>query len=188
MVTMMGERGIAMAHTTILRWVQHYSPEVEKRWKRYARSVGGAWRMDETYVRVRGEWMYLYRAVDKIGKTVDFFLSRNRDVNAAKAFLRKAMRQQRTPVKITGSHLLQTKQPWLVARVLSVLALLPVAGFCRNGHTPGAPQSFTATARAIGATRSIFGQKSPSASVGKSQNLKMASLEAHPRTNKVFLF
>ena len=57
--------------------------------------------MDETYVRVRGEWMYLYRAVDKIGKTVDFLLSRNRDVNAAKAFLRKAMRQQRTPVKIT---------------------------------------------------------------------------------------
>ena len=101
LVTMMGERGIAMAHTTILRWVQHYSPEFEKRWKRYARSVGGSWRMDETYVRVRGEWMYLYRAVDKIGKTVDFFLSRNRDVNAAKAFLRKAMRQQRTPVKIT---------------------------------------------------------------------------------------
>jgi transposase-like protein len=101
LVTMMGERGIAMAHTTILRWVQHYSPEFEKRWKRYARSVGGSWRMDETYVRVKGEWMYLYRAVDKIGKTVDFFLSRNRDVNAAKAFLRKAMRQQRTPVKIT---------------------------------------------------------------------------------------
>ena len=101
LVTMMGERGLAMAHTTILRWVQHYSPEFEKRWKRYARSVGGSWRMDETYVRVKGEWMYLYRAVDKIGKTVDFCLRRNRDVNAAKAFLRKAMRQHRTPVKIT---------------------------------------------------------------------------------------
>ncbi len=101
LVTMMGERGIVMAHTTILRWVQHYSPEFERRWRRYARSVGGSWRMDETYVRVKGEWMYLYRAVDKIGKSVDFYLSRNRDVNAAKAFLRKAMKQQRTPVKIT---------------------------------------------------------------------------------------
>jgi transposase-like protein len=57
--------------------------------------------MDETYVRVKGAWMYLYRAVDKAGQTVDFFLSRNRDVNAAKAFLRKAMKGQRIPTKIT---------------------------------------------------------------------------------------
>lgn len=84
LVAMMNERGIDLAHTTILRWVQHYSPEFEKRWKRYVRSVGGSWRMDETYVKVRGEWVYLYRAVDKAGKTVDFYLSRNRDVNAAK--------------------------------------------------------------------------------------------------------
>ena len=67
LVSMMGERGIAMAHTTILRWVQQYAPEFEKRWKRYARPVGGSWRMDETYVKVRGEWVYLYRAVDKPG-------------------------------------------------------------------------------------------------------------------------
>ena len=56
LVSMMRERGIAMAHTTILRWVQHYTPEFEKRWKRYARPVGGSWRVDETYVKVRGEW------------------------------------------------------------------------------------------------------------------------------------
>src|SRR6266566_3590015 len=62
LVAMMGERGIDLAHTTILRWVQHYTPEFEKRWKRYARSVGGSWRMDETYIRVKGEWMYLYYA------------------------------------------------------------------------------------------------------------------------------
>ena len=72
LVAMMDERGIELAHTTILRWVQHYSPEFEKRWKRFARSVGGSWRMDETYIRIKGEWMYLYRAVDKAGKTVDF--------------------------------------------------------------------------------------------------------------------
>ena len=87
--------------TTILRWVQHYTPEFEKRWRRYARTVGGSWRMDETYVKVCGEWVYLYRAIDKGGKTVDFYLSRRRDVNAAKAFLRKAIKEQRVPTKIT---------------------------------------------------------------------------------------
>jgi len=101
LVAMMDERGIELAHTTILRWVQHYSPEFEKRWKRFARSVGGSWRMDETYIRIKGEWMYLYRAVDKAGKTVEFYLSRKRDVNAAKAFLRKAMQRERVPTKIT---------------------------------------------------------------------------------------
>ena len=101
LVAMMSERGIGLAHTTILRWVQHYTPEFEKRWKRYARSVGGSWRCDETYIKVKGAWLYLYRAVDKAGKTVDFYLSRKRDVNAAKAFFRKAVLEQRTPTKIT---------------------------------------------------------------------------------------
>jgi transposase-like protein len=101
LVAMMDERGIDLAHTTILRWVQHYTPEFEKRWNRFARRVGGSWRCDETYIKVKGAWIYLYRAVDKTGKTVEFYLSRKRDVNAAKAFLRKAMKQQRIPTKIT---------------------------------------------------------------------------------------
>ena len=101
LMAMMGERGIDLAHTTILRWVQQYTPEFQKRWNRFARTIGGSWRMDETYIRVKGEWMYLYRAVDKAGKTVDFYLSRKRDVNAAKAFLRKALKGQRVPAKIT---------------------------------------------------------------------------------------
>jgi len=105
LVAMMAERGIGMAHTNILRWVQHYTAEFEKRWKRFAkrfaRPVGGSWRMDETYIRVKGEWMYLYRAVDKVGKTVAFYLNRERDVNAVKAFLRKAMKDERIPAKIT---------------------------------------------------------------------------------------
>jgi transposase-like protein len=63
--------------------------------------VGGSWRCDETYIKVKGEWVYLYRAVDKAGKTVDIYLSRKRDVNAANAFLRKAMKQQRLTTKIT---------------------------------------------------------------------------------------
>jgi len=101
LVAMMGERGIGLAHTTILRWVQRNTPEFEKRWNRYARAVGGCWRMDETYVKVCGESVYLYRAVVKAEKTVDFYLSRKRDVNAAKAFLGKAMKGQRILTKIT---------------------------------------------------------------------------------------
>jgi transposase-like protein len=66
-----------------------------------ARPVGGSWRIDETYIKVRGQWVYLYRAVDKSGQTVDFFLSPKRDVNAAKSFLRRAMKNTRKPAKIT---------------------------------------------------------------------------------------
>jgi transposase-like protein len=97
LVAMMRERGIGLAHTTILRWVQHYTPEFAKRWNRYARSVGSSWRCDETYIKVKGVWTYLYRAVDKTGKTVEFYLSRKRDVNAAKTFLRKAIKGSGCP-------------------------------------------------------------------------------------------
>jgi transposase-like protein len=78
LVIMIADRGVTLAHTTILRWIQHYMPEFEKRWSRHARPIGGSWRMDETYIKVRGRRVYLYRAVDKAGRTVDFFLSRNR--------------------------------------------------------------------------------------------------------------
>ena len=86
LVQMMSERGVALAHTTILRWVQRYVPEFEKRWSRYGRPMGGSWRCDETYIKVKGRWTYLYRAVDKQGRTVDFLLSKYRDVAAAKTF------------------------------------------------------------------------------------------------------
>src|SRR5271165_192106 len=72
LVQMMAERGIALAHTTISRWVQRYVPDFEKRWNQYARAVGDSWRVDETYIKVKGQWVYLYRAVDKQGRTVDF--------------------------------------------------------------------------------------------------------------------
>src|SRR5467141_2950696 len=77
-------------------------PEFEKRWRRFARAVGQSWRVDETYVKIRSEWCYLYRAVDRAGRTVDFRLSPRRDVAAAKAFFRKAIKsQQRCPRTIT---------------------------------------------------------------------------------------
>ena len=94
LVEMMAERGLPLAHTTIMRWVQHCTPEFEKRGRRYALVVGRSWRVDETYVKIRGVWCYLYRAVDRSGRTVDFRLSTRRDVAAAKAFLRKAMKSQ----------------------------------------------------------------------------------------------
>ncbi len=101
LVQMMSERGIALAHTTILRWVQRYVPDFEKRWSQYARSVGGSWRCDETYIKVKGRWTYLYRAVDKQGRTVDFLLSERRDVAAAKRFLRNAIKNNGTPRVVT---------------------------------------------------------------------------------------
>jgi len=102
LVEMMAERGLSLAHTTIMRWVRHYTPEFEKRWRRYALAVGRSWRVDETYVKIKGEWCYLYRAVDRVGRTVDFRLSARRDVAAAKAFFRKAINNhQRPPRTIT---------------------------------------------------------------------------------------
>jgi glucosamine-6-phosphate deaminase len=102
LVEMMAERGLHLSHTTIMRWVQRYAPEFERRWTRFARKVGRSWRVDETYLKVRGRWVYLYRAVDRDGDTVDFRLSPTRDVAAAKAFFRKALRtQKRAPVSIT---------------------------------------------------------------------------------------
>jgi len=68
LVEMMAERGISLAHTTIMRWIQRYVPEFEKRWNRFACQAGASWRVDETYVKIKGRWPYLYRAVDKEGK------------------------------------------------------------------------------------------------------------------------
>ena len=96
LVQMMAERGIGLAHTTILRWVQRDVPDFEKRWNQYARAVGDSWRVDETYIKVKGQWVYLYRAVDKQGRTVDFLLSQQRDVGTAKRFFSHATRQHGT--------------------------------------------------------------------------------------------
>jgi transposase-like protein len=102
LVEMMAERGLNLAHTTILRWVSRYTPEFVKRWNRFGRTAGRSWRVDETYSKVRGHWTYLYRAVDKAGQTIDFRLSRTRDVVAAKAFFTKAIRHEgRSPHTIT---------------------------------------------------------------------------------------
>jgi transposase-like protein len=94
LMEMTAERGLSMVHTTIMPWVHGYAPEFEQRWNRFARPAGPSWRVDETYVEIRGKWMYWYRSVDRGAKNVDFRLSARRDVAAAKAFLRKAIKSQ----------------------------------------------------------------------------------------------
>jgi len=98
---MMGERGVTVDHSTLNRWVIKYAPELEKAFRRRQCPVGRSWRMDETYVKIKGKVAYLYRAVDKEGHTIDFLLTPTRDRDAAEAFLRKAIRTQGLPEKIT---------------------------------------------------------------------------------------
>src|ERR1700723_617078 len=98
---MMGERGVEVDHSTLNRWVLKYVPALEKAFLARKRPVGGSWRLDETYVRVKGAWKYLYRAVDKAGATVDFLLTARRDRKVALRFLRKAIGHHGTPEKIT---------------------------------------------------------------------------------------
>ncbi len=89
---MMLERNIKVDHSTINRWVIQYAPLLENEFrKNYKRPVGVSWRMDETYIKIKGVWHYLYRAVDKIGNTVDFMLSKKRDETAARNFFEKAI-------------------------------------------------------------------------------------------------
>jgi transposase, IS6 family len=92
---MMGERGVAVDHTTLYRWTQRYAPELEKRSAWYRSRLSFSWRVDETYVRVKGRWKYLYRAIDKEGATLDFYLADRRNAKAAKRFLAKALRRSR---------------------------------------------------------------------------------------------
>ncbi|WP_192385809.1 IS6 family transposase, partial [Mesorhizobium silamurunense] len=97
---MMAERGLSVDHSTVHRWVVHFSPQLLERFNRRKRTITGNWHMDETYIKVRGRWMYLYRAIDSVGDTVEFFLSENRDLSAAKRFFRQALARHGRPDRI----------------------------------------------------------------------------------------
>ena len=103
---MMAERGIAVDHSTIHRWTVRFSPLLLERFNRRKRGVTGKWHVDETYIKVRGQWMYLYRAIDSVGDTVEFWFSEHRDLPAAKRFFRKALERHGRPdrVVIDGSQ------------------------------------------------------------------------------------
>ncbi|OUB56718.1 IS6 family transposase, partial [Bacillus thuringiensis] len=91
LVEMMEERGLTLSHTTIMRWVHQYGPELNERIRKHLKRTNDSWRVDETYIKIKGENMYLYRAVDSEGNTLDFYLSKKRDAKAAKCFLKKAL-------------------------------------------------------------------------------------------------
>src|SRR3989442_11582401 len=98
---LMEERGVHVDHSTVNRWVIKYSPQLEEAFHRRKRPVWVSWRMDETDIKIKGTWYYLYRAVDKQGQTIDFLLTEHRDEHAAKRFLTKAIRRHGVPEKIT---------------------------------------------------------------------------------------
>lgn len=94
---LLAERGLEVDHTTIWRWVQRYGPELEQRLRRHLKPTNKSWRVDETYVRVKGRWCYLDRAIDSTGATIDFLLSALRDAAAAKRLFRKALSDRSHP-------------------------------------------------------------------------------------------
>jgi transposase, IS6 family len=100
---MMRERGLDVDHSTVFRWVQHYAPEINKRVRQHLKTSGTSYRVDETYIKVGKTCKYLYRAVDKEGRTIEFMLSAKRDVSAAKRFFKKMMRAEhrRLPFSIS---------------------------------------------------------------------------------------
>ncbi|WP_114196142.1 IS6 family transposase [Edaphovirga cremea] len=98
---MMAERGIIVDHSTLHRWVIRQVPLLNKVFRRHKRAVGRRWRMDETHIKIRGQWKYLYRAVDTAGQTIDFLLTAKRDTTAALRFFRKAIRHHGEPEVVT---------------------------------------------------------------------------------------
>ena len=98
---MMQDRRVEVGHSTLHRWVMKYVPLLEGAFLARKRPVGGSWRMDETYILIKGAWKYLYRAVDKAGSTIDFLLTARRDRKAALRFLRKAADRHGVPRKVT---------------------------------------------------------------------------------------
>ena len=99
---MLAERGVDVDHSSVYRWVQKFTPQLEAAFRKgKKRPVGTSWRMDETYIKVKGQWKYLYRAVDKEGQTIDFLLTAHRDKKAARRFFKKAIGQHGLPEKVT---------------------------------------------------------------------------------------
>jgi len=97
---MIAERGISVDHATVHRWIVRYSPKLLKRFNQRKRTVTAEWHVDETYIKVRGQWRYLYRAIDSNGDTVEFWFSERRNLAAAKRFLRKALKRHGRPERI----------------------------------------------------------------------------------------
>src|ERR1700722_5993665 len=98
---MVAERGIEVDHSTVHRWALKLLPVLEKAFRRHKRPVGKSWRVDETYIKVKGQWKHLYRAVDKDGNTIDFLLRAHRDKAAARRYFEKSIAQNGEPAPLT---------------------------------------------------------------------------------------
>ena len=134
---LMLERGVEVDHSTLNRWVIKYAPLLEHAFRnKYKKTVGSSWRMDETYVKIKGDWKYLYRAVDKDGDTIDFMLAEKRDKKAAKSFFKKAIGTHGLPEKVTidksGSNKSALNSINLILSVLSVLCGVFLRIFVRD--------------------------------------------------------
>src|SRR3989442_215651 len=135
---MMAERGLTVDHTTIYRWVQHYAPELEKRCRPHLKACNDSWRVDETYIKVKKVWTYLYRAVDSEGNTLEFLLSPTRDAEAAKGFFMKALPS--TAASAPQSRLVEEKvaQPIAAADLTTMKPAPRVINVDKNAAYPKA--------------------------------------------------
>jgi len=115
---LLAERGLHADHVTVWRWVQRYGPEIQRRLRPRLRPTNDSWRVDETYIRVKGKWVYLYRAVDSTGATIDFLLSAKRDVAAAERLLAKALGGENHPAP-------RKRSTWTVLRHMTLRWIKP---------------------------------------------------------------
>jgi transposase, IS6 family len=125
---LLAERGLHADHVTVWRWLQRYAPEIQRRLRPQLRATNDSWRVDETYIRLKGKWVYLYRAVDSSGATIDFLLSAKRDAAAAERFLAKALGAENHPA------------PWVIntdkhAAYPPAIVELKAAGFLEENCT-----------------------------------------------------
>jgi putative transposase len=123
----MAERGVVVDHTTLNRWVVKYAPLIAAEAQARKRPTANSWRVDETYIKVKGQWTYLYRAVDRDGKTLDFMLSERRDLAAARRFFKQAMSANGVPDRVVID-----KSGADLAGLQAVNVILKVTGNCRT--------------------------------------------------------
>ncbi len=139
------ERGLHVDHTTICRWVQRYAPDLEKRCRPHLKACNDSWRVDETYVKVKKTWMYLYRAVDAFGNTLEFLLSPTRDAEAAKRFFLKALHSTASSVSLTPRIQEQVEEPAVSADLPESLSTPRVINVDKNAAYPKAIADLKAT-------------------------------------------
>ena len=131
---MMAERGLKVDHSTIARWVLVYAPELEKRVKPQLKPTNDSWKVDETYIKVKGEWLYQYRAVDSDGQTIEFFFSTKRDAVAAEGFFETALEAGHTVTPRVINVDKNAAYPKAVEALKTIQQLPPIAS-CAKSNT-----------------------------------------------------